>query len=188
MPEFSLFILSGGNSKRMGVDKGLIHFQGKPMVKHLVDRFKKIIPEIIIISNKKGYRNFDVPVIKDNYQNCGPLGGIEAGLSFSKSEFNLFLSCDNPFIEYSLLKYIISNPQKTEIVFSEYEKTHPFPGLYSKSIHKNLNTLIDQGLRKMTALKNHFSVSYLDCSHFNKNNFVNFNTPEEVKCWNDNNS
>ena len=82
----------------------------------------------------------------------------------------------------------MGNPKKTEVVFSEYEKTHPFPGLYSKSIHENLNTLIGQGLRKMTDLKNHFSVSYLDCSNYHKNNFVNFNSAKEVKCWNDNNS
>ena len=40
----------------------------------------------------------------------------------------------------------------------------------------------------MTDLKNYFNVTQLDCSHFNNNNFINFNTPEDIKYWNENNA
>ncbi len=188
MLDFNIFILSGGKSSRMKKDKSLMLFDGKSMTQHIVDRFRSLNHEIFIISNNKSHQCFGVPVIEDNYKNCGPIGGIEAGLSFSKIEQNIFLTCDSPFIEHSLIKYLNSNPTKSEIVFTKDEIAHPFPGLYSKSIHDKLKTLIPKGLRKMTDLENYFNVTQLDCSHFNNNNFINFNTPEDIKYWNENNA
>ena len=34
---FSLIILAGGKSSRMGTDKGLLSFKGTPMIQHVID-------------------------------------------------------------------------------------------------------------------------------------------------------
>ena len=79
-------------------------FEGKPMIQHLIDRFKKLNSEIVIIRNENSHLNFGLTVIKDNYKNCGPIGGIEAGLAYSQTNNNIFITCDNPFIECQLIK------------------------------------------------------------------------------------
>ena len=188
MPNYSIFILSGGKSTRMKEDKSLMLFEGKPMIQHLIDRFKKLNSEIVIISNENSHLNFGLTVIKDNYKNCGPIGGIEAGLAYSQTNNNIFITCDNPFIECQLINYISTNPESSDIVFSNYNQLHPFPGLYTKDIHLKIKTLISEGFRKMTDLKMHFNVNEMDCKHFIKNNFINFNYPEDIKKWHENNT
>ncbi len=45
----SCIILCGGWSRRMGQDKGLMYFQDKPMIIHVLDTVKTVSNEIILI-------------------------------------------------------------------------------------------------------------------------------------------
>ena len=69
------------------------------------------------------------------------------------------------------------------ILFTFYKKTHPFPGLYSKSIVNKLKYLIIQGERQVTTLNDHFVVSNVICKSFNKANFINFNSQKDIENW-----
>ena len=80
----SLIILAGGNSSRMGTDKGLLSFRGKPMVQHVLDNLCSDFQDTIIVCNNNNYKQFEKTIITDNHNSLGPLGGIEAGLSKSK--------------------------------------------------------------------------------------------------------
>jgi len=182
----SIIILAGGGSIRMGEDKGLMPFNGKPMIQHLIDRFIRIAPEIIIVTNNEKYKQFKCTLVQDNYPNHGPLSGIEAGLSISKNEQNIILSCDNPFIELSLIEYLSSQKTNYDILFTFFKTSNPFPGLYSKSIGSKLYMLINKGVRKVSALKDYYNVNELDCKAFNELNFINFNSPSDIKHWHEN--
>ena len=48
----SCIILCGGWARRMGQDKGLIYFQDKPMIIHVLDTVKTVSNEIILILNR----------------------------------------------------------------------------------------------------------------------------------------
>lgn len=69
-------ILAGGKSSRMGVDKGLMLLNEKPMVQHVIDAVKLVADEIIIVANNKEYKQFGYTVISDEIENAGPLAGI----------------------------------------------------------------------------------------------------------------
>jgi len=47
-----------------------------------------------------------VGVLPDAVAGRGPLGGIYTGLSWTRTEFNLFLGCDLPFITSRFLSYL----------------------------------------------------------------------------------
>ncbi len=179
----SIIILAGGKSSRMGYEKGLMPFEGKPLIQYLIDRFQNKYNELIIISNNKEYSQFGLPVIKDNYINCGPLSGIEAGLSASKNNINIIISCDSPFVETTLVDHVLKQNTNSDILFTFYKKIHPFPGLYSKNIKNKLKQLIIQGERKVTSLNDHFAVSHVVCKSFNKANFINFNSQKDIEDW-----
>ena len=182
----SIIILAGGGSIRMGEDKGLMPFNGKPMIQHLIDRFMNVVTEIIIVTNNEKYKQFKCNVIQDNYPNHGPLSGIEAGLSISKTEQNIILSCDNPFVDLSLIEYLSIQNNNSDILFTFFKTSNPFPGLYSKSICPKLNTLINKNVKKVSALKEYFNVNELDCGDFNELNFINFNSPSDIENWHEN--
>ena len=88
--DFSLIILAGGKSSRMGTDKGLMPFINRPMISHVSEKMKGLFSETIIVSENKKYLCFCDKLVPDIHKGVGPLGGIEAGLLASKNSKNLW--------------------------------------------------------------------------------------------------
>jgi molybdopterin-guanine dinucleotide biosynthesis protein A len=42
-------VLAGGSSTRLGTDKGLRRLAGKPLAKHIVDRIRDHVDEVIVL-------------------------------------------------------------------------------------------------------------------------------------------
>jgi molybdopterin-guanine dinucleotide biosynthesis protein A len=50
-------VLAGGQGRRMGgVDKGLVDFDGRPMVAHVIDRFAPQVATIVVNANQNAQR------------------------------------------------------------------------------------------------------------------------------------
>ena len=47
----SIVIQAGGQSSRMGVDKGLVELCGRTMIENIIDRLKFFADEMLITSN-----------------------------------------------------------------------------------------------------------------------------------------
>jgi len=45
-------ILAGGKSKRMGKDKLFLEINNKKLIEHTIDKVKKYLKEVIIITNQ----------------------------------------------------------------------------------------------------------------------------------------
>ena len=54
-------ILAGGQSKRMGKDKIFLEFNNKKLIEHTIDKVKKYLKEVIIITNQ--IMNFSPKII-----------------------------------------------------------------------------------------------------------------------------
>ena len=70
-------ILAGGQARRMkGQDKGLILFNGKPLIEYVIEVFNPQVGKLIINANRNHdkYSQYGFEVISDEYPNyCGPL-------------------------------------------------------------------------------------------------------------------
>ena len=47
----SCIVLCGGQSRRMGQDKGSMFIQGKPMIKHILSTLNHEMNEVIVVLN-----------------------------------------------------------------------------------------------------------------------------------------
>lgn len=56
--------------------------------------------------NAEYSQQFGVPVVEDAVKGRGPLAGIYTALQWTRTEFNLVLGCDLPFINGRLLGYL----------------------------------------------------------------------------------
>jgi len=127
------FILAGGLSSRMGQEKGLIKWKNKTFIETIIDKVSSLNSKVHIISNDTKYNHLGYPVYLDLIKNSGPLAGIYTGLHYSKTELNLFLSCDTPCIESNLLKELIDNSHSHDVTCPMVDgKIHPLIGVYSK--------------------------------------------------------
>ena len=102
-------ILAGGKSKRMGRDKAFLPYHGKDLIEYSISLMQSICDEVIISANDADYDKFGLRVVRDNYPHIGPIGGLEASLTYSKTRHNLVIPCDTPFLTLSVYYEILKN-------------------------------------------------------------------------------
>lgn len=176
----SAIILAGGKSTRMGRDKGLLLYEGKPMIQYVIDAVNPITTDIIIVSNQQGYEKFGYPIIEDEVKDCGPLAGIVAGLKNVQNEAALVLSCDVPFIKPELLQQLIDS--EGDVVFAKHnDKIEPLVAKYGVHCTPILETALTNGTRKVLDAFDFVEVGYLDIPKEYVKFVKNMNSPEDLK-------
>lgn len=145
----TVILLAGGKSSRIGwnKDKGKMKLLGVNLVdrviKNITDTVGFLKRNIIIVGPKDKYPGYK-RVFEDIYPGKGPLGGIFTGLRVSKTNYNLIIGCDMPFIEGSLIRYMIKNISGYDIIIPSYKEGlfEPLCAIYSKNcleiIEKNI--------------------------------------------------
>lgn len=107
------FILVGGRSSRLGADKAFVEVGGKTLMKRAVDVVREAFPESRITIVAGSSTQFaiqaitsNVPFIFDLHGDRGPLGGLQAALAHSRSEWIFVLACDYPFVSREFLRLL----------------------------------------------------------------------------------
>ncbi|KAA1248172.1 molybdenum cofactor guanylyltransferase [Aquimarina sp. RZ0] len=172
-------ILAGGKSSRMGQEKGLMKLDGDPFISHIINEVKTLTNKILIITNHTGYHQFGYPCIVDSITDCGPIGGIYTALSHTKTENNLILSCDIPFIKkYSLEKLMKHFKPKKDIIHYE---NNPLIGIYKKSLSSLFLDCIQKKQLKLQKLLSSLQVQTIIIEEDKSFHLKNINTPQQYK-------
>lgn len=133
---FTGVILAGGKSTRFGTDKAFIPIGDKYLIELILSQLQSKFKNIIISSNKpEMFKQLEVPVIKDVFQNFGPLGGIHSALVHSPTEFCFITACDMPFINLDMVEYLLNYYPKKEVLVPFAEgRIQPLFAVYRKSL------------------------------------------------------
>jgi molybdenum cofactor guanylyltransferase len=110
------FILAGGQSSRMGTDKALLEFGGRPLIAHAVGILTAAGLPVFIAGAPAQARQAlaaHAPVIADDQPGLGPLAGVCAALASSSAEFLVFLPVDVPLLPPSLITYLLRRARIT---------------------------------------------------------------------------
>jgi molybdenum cofactor guanylyltransferase len=180
-------ILAGGLGRRMGsVDKGLVIFNGRPMIASVIDRLVPQVDELLINANRNldAYGAFGHRVVSDAIEDfAGPLAGLERGLAQAKHEFAVTCPCDSPFLPSDLVKRLGAAFEQNSIdlaVAKTGAQVHPVFCLVRRSVHGHLRDFLNSGGRKIDAwyaTLNTIEVSFDD----QPDAFANINTANELK-------
>jgi molybdopterin-guanine dinucleotide biosynthesis protein A len=102
----SVFILAGGKSSRMQVDKAFLELGGRTLLVRTIELARMVAENVTIIGDPAKFAAF-APVVPDIYSDCGPLAGIHAALLQSQTDLNLMLAVDLPFLNPRVLNYLL---------------------------------------------------------------------------------
>ena len=182
----SAIILAGGRATRMiGVDKGLVMLQQKPLIAHVIARLKPQVDEILINANREiaQYKTFGYPVLQDeNDEFIGPLAGFSLGLQHAKHDYVLTVPCDSPLLPLDLVQRLMAAmlEHRADIaVASSDENTHPVFCLMKKSVLPSLTAYLGAGERKVSTWQKsqqYVEMDFSDCSEA----FTNLNTFDDL--------
>ena len=188
MEKVAVSILCGGKSSRMQSEKGLVLFQGKPFIEHIIEAALPISDSIQLVTNTADYDYLPYQKIKDIELDKGPIGGIYSALVHSDSAINLILSCDIPLISTELLAELIAKHQTDfEVsVFSEANKIHPLIGIYTKKIVPILKKAIEENDLKMMRLLEKVNHQIIEVAGERSRQFKNVNSLAELQELNTN--
>jgi molybdopterin-guanine dinucleotide biosynthesis protein A len=100
----SIAIQAGGESRRMGNDKALMPFLGRPLIQRVIDRLSPIADELIVTTNNpEAYRFLGLPLFPDLAPGRGALGGLYTALNAASQPLVAVVACDMPFVCADLL-------------------------------------------------------------------------------------
>ncbi|MGH8726415.1 MAG: molybdenum cofactor guanylyltransferase [Burkholderiales bacterium] len=102
------FILTGGESRRMGGDKALLELAGRPLVLHMVEKLRPLVSEVTLVGAPERYSHLGLPVLPDCEAGRGPVAGIVTALRATRHDWNLIVACDLPLLDPRLLELALS--------------------------------------------------------------------------------
>jgi len=106
--KFTAVILAGGRSSRMGSNKALIPYLGKPLIQYSLDVARQFTQIIHISAGSQDLAFLGFPIVKDVLKVSAPIAGIHAGLLNSRTEWTLVLTCDMPNVSKMVIGRLIS--------------------------------------------------------------------------------
>lgn len=121
----------------MGTDKALLRLRpgGPRLLEMVLAAVKPLVNEIVISTNRPdAYAWTGLPLVADNFPNCGPLAGLEAGLAASGAGINLVVACDMPWLETSLLAFLLEQAPGWQAVvpLNQEGRAEPLCAVYSR--------------------------------------------------------
>ncbi len=97
----------GGASRRMGQPKHELILEGETLLTRSVREVRSVAGRVYLLGPADQGRALDLVALPDELPGSGPLGAIYTGLLHTPTEFNLFFSCDMPFMEARFLGYLV---------------------------------------------------------------------------------
>ena len=197
----SCIILCGGQSRRMGQDKGYMIIQDKPMIKHILSTLNHHIDEAIIVLNDKSrvdrYSEFinsndysyQITFLEDKIKNKGPLPGIMTGLGKINSNYALVLPCDSPYVSEKYIETIFSQIDVNyQAIVPYHDETNrlktsePLHSIYKKEIIADIEKLVNDDILHIKGLIEKIDTKFvlIDNKKIEKKEFRNLNRPEDI--------
>lgn len=178
-------VLAGGKSRRMGADKGLMSFHGKPLVQYSLELLSIFCDHILISSNNTAYNSFGYELVADQIAGAGPMGGIAACLGKSNTELNLVLSCDmplaDPVIFWTLLK--LSGDFTFVVPLDDKGRPEPLCAVYKRDSLLIMQKLLAEQSYRMTELYKNAPARLVNPDEypipFHEKWFMNLNTLQD---------
>jgi len=151
MVPFTTVILAGGKSTRMGRDKALIPFQGRPLIGYAIDLAEALNSPVIISANGHHLDHLGFPVRQDILPVSAPLAGIHAGLKASHTGWNLVLTCDMPYVPAGLIHRLAFETDDTvRMVLPRHNGfIEPLCGFWHRELLPVIESLAGRGILKL---------------------------------------
>jgi molybdenum cofactor guanylyltransferase len=165
----------------MGRDKALLPWNGGPLVLHVAAVLAQAAGPVTLVGNPDRYAHLGVPVIPDLHPGCGPLGGIEAALADSSSDWNLIVACDMPELTAALLASLLEAAEASgaslAMAAGPEGRPEPLCAVWRRDLRAEVAAAVAAGVRRVTDILPrvpHVLVPAPVAVHFR-----NLNTPED---------
>jgi len=160
-------VACGGQSSRMGTDKSMLQYYGKPQCYHVYELLQPLCQKVFISckAEKAGGIENGYNIIPDNneFDNIGPMATLLSGFTKFPEKNTLLIGCDYPFITAAEL-----------VQFATFCKDAP-AAFYNEAANMYEPLLAWYPAASFALLKEMHKVGQFSLQHFlNNNNAVKY--------------
>ncbi len=146
-------ILTGGHSRRFGMDKATYPVAGEPMLDRVYFTMTSVLSPVFI-SARNADQIYKLPAkhVIDIYPEMGPLAGIHAGLVAAETSWVFVSAVDMPFVDAALINAVLTHRAKesSAIIAKSDGRLQPLFGCYHTSLIPVLKERLEAGLLSAT--------------------------------------
>ena len=150
MPEnnFTMVVLAGGASSRMGREKSDLLFGGRTFLETQIEKGRKLGARQILISGYRGTHCRE-EIVPDRIPGQGPLGGLESCFRKAGTEKCLVLGVDTPLVPleelHRLLHYAMEETDKPVTMLCHNGKEESLMAVYDARLYKEITDFLESG-------------------------------------------
>ena len=180
---YSLLLLAGGKSARMGTSKAELLYEGKTFLEHMLDKAHALGIEKCYISGYASRRE-DVQTVWDIYPDRGPLSGLHASLKAMDTPYCLVLPVDAPKLPRQILENLLQMHEKRGgsrvLIWEHGVRQEPLIAVYPTAMADAIEAMIrDHAAPVFRAIDSWGFDSFR--MEMPEEQIININTPELYK-------
>ena len=186
-------ILCGGQSTRMGSDKGLMQYKSLTLSELVISKLTGSVEHVVLSVNEQQYVSYEkkfpeLAIVKDDMTIAvyGPLKGIlSVHLQYPAMDL-LVLACDMISMHTNVLEYLITTcsiKKEDAFVFQTNEHIEPLCAIYTARGLTKIYQLYNQGQLKnnsMYCILKSIQTCYIPINQEWSNYFNNYNSPADL--------
>ena len=123
-------------SSRMGEDKALKPFLGRPLIQRVIDGLSPIADEVIVTTNRPAeYAFLNLRLVADLKPGRGALGGLYTAIASATSPLVAVVACDMPFASkmfFECARRLMVEEEADVVIAKTDEGYEPFHALYRR--------------------------------------------------------
>ncbi len=181
--QYSLLLLAGGKSARMGTSKAELVYEGKTFLDHMLDKAHGLGIQKCYISGYDSQQE-DVQTIWDIYPNRGPLSGLHACMKQIDTPFCLVLPVDAPKLPLDILEGLLQRHEQNQsgkvLIWEHGVRQEPLIAVYPTMMADTIEAMIrDHAAPVFRAIDTWGFESFR--MEMLEEQIININTPELYK-------
>ena len=183
--DYSVAILCGGKSSRMGRDKKNLDWHGEPLIRHMLRGFPDCDDLFLAANEETRDLPYGVRTVNDQYPGCGPLAGLHASLLSMKHDVLFAVSCDAPLIDRRTAEILCSElgAHTAAVPKTADGRVHPLAALYRREAIEAAERQLSQGKYKLRDFLAELDVAYVPGTilPYGVLTLSNLNAPEDIQ-------
>ena len=184
---FSVAVLAGGQSKRMGRDKALIPLDDRPLIAHVIDRCGACSDDVFVVTKRpRQLQSLRFRVVVDDYEEQTPLCGIVSALRAAGRPYVFVCACDMPFVSPALIQLLAERAEGYDAAVPRRNgRAEPSHSMWSADAAERLADAMQAGERAVYRVLERLHVTWVEEDEWRSvdpdgASFVNVNTPDEL--------
>ncbi|MGD0953791.1 MAG: molybdenum cofactor guanylyltransferase [Methanotrichaceae archaeon] len=154
----SAVILAGGVGSRLGKEKSLIEFGGRPLIQWSVEKLALLVEDVVVVARGPEQAGLledlipDASIACDSISGYGPVAGLAAGMELARNEYVLAIGCDLPFLNADVVNILFEQARGWDaaVPMRENGMIEPLHSVYKRdALHSACQNAIEHGERKI---------------------------------------